>query len=39
MFKPKVKSQLKRTLSGILALAMAASMTTVIPVTAEETTL
>lgn len=39
MFKPKTKSRLKQTLSGILALAVAASMASVIPVTAEETTL
>lgn len=39
MFKPKTKSRLKQTLSVILALAVAASMASVIPVTAEETTL
>lgn len=39
MFRAKTMSRLKRTLSGILALAVAASMMTVIPAAAEETTL
>lgn len=37
MFKPKTKSRLKRTLSGILAFAMTASVAAVMPAAAEET--
>jgi len=37
MFKQKTKSRLKRTLSGALALAMTASVATVMPAAAEET--
>ena len=36
MFKPKTKSRLKRTLSGILAFAMTASVAAVMPAAAEE---
>ena len=37
MIKQKTKSRLKRTLSGVLALAMTASVTAVMPAAAEET--
>ena len=37
MFKTKTKSRLKRTLSGVLALAMTASVAAVMPAAAEET--
>lgn len=37
MFNPKTKSRLKRTLSGILAFTMTASVAAVMPAAAEET--
>ena len=37
MIKQKTKSRLKRTLSGVLALAMTASVAAVMPAAAEET--
>lgn len=37
MFKTKTKSRLKRMMSGTLALAMTASVATVMPAAAEET--
>lgn len=37
MFNPKTKSWLKRTLSGILAFTMTASVVAVMPAAAEET--
>lgn len=37
MFNPKTKSWLKRTLSGILAFTMTASVAAVMPAAAEET--
>lgn len=37
MIKQKTKSRLKRTLSGVLVLAMTASVAAVMPAAAEET--